>query len=284
MEKEKRHYNQVMRVGIIGAGNMATAILSGIAGTHKSASICCSDISQKQLSKIKTTNKVKTTKDNTVAIKKSTIVFLCVKPNIIEKVAKEIRPFLKPSQIVISVAAGVTMKNLEASLGKNRKIIRTMPNLPCLIRKGVVAVMANKNCTPKDKKMAEKLISSIGKLVSLRRERDFDCITALSGSGPAFFAQYIRSNLEFAKSKKINSKEARLLVFETLSGTLEFLQHTRIELKDFISMVASPGGTTEEGLKTLKNRNYNKIVRFCLEAAAEKSSKISAGTKLGEKK
>ena len=266
-----------MRIGIIGAGNMATAILSGIAGIHKGVSICCSDINQKQLSKIKTTKKVKTTKDNTVAIKKSAIVFLCVKPNIVEKVAKEIKPFLKPNQIVVSVAAGVTIKSLEAFLGKDKKIIRTMPNLPCLIRKGVVAMMANKNCNPKDKKMAEKLTSSIGKLVHLRQEKDFDCITALSGSGPAFFAQYIRSNLEFAKSKKINSKEARLLVFETLSGTLEFLQHANIEIKDFISMVASPGGTTEAGLKTLRDNNYQKIIKKSLETASKKSFSISKG-------
>jgi len=264
-----------MRIGIIGAGNMASAVLSGIVSTNKKINICCSDIDEQKLDKIRKTKEVTVTKDNTIVIDESDIVFLCVKPNIIEKVSNQIRPFLNANQIIISVAAGVTLKTLERFLGKDKKIIRIMPNLPCLIRKGVIAIKPNRKCKPRDKKLAEKLISSIGHIVYLNKEGDFDYITALSGSGPAFLAQYLDANLEFAKSKKINVKTAKVLVFETVVGTVEFLKRTNMEIKHFISMVASPGGTTEAGIKILKNKNYHKLVRDSLNAASRKSLIIS---------
>ena len=264
-----------MRIGIIGAGNMAKAILTGIVETNKNVEICCSDISSRQLSQIKTTKKIKTTNDNKKATEKSTIVFLCVKPNIIKKVAEEIRPFLQKKQVLISVAAGVSLTALENFFGHDKKIIRTMPNLPCLIGKGVVATMPNSKCTRQDKTKATKLLSSVGEIVPLNRDEDFDYITALSGSGPAFLAEYIAANLSFAKKKKINNKLSQLLVFETIAGTIEFLKYNNPDINKFISMVASPGGTTEEGLKSLKKSNYSKVVSKALSSAAKRSYQIS---------
>ena len=264
-----------MRIGIIGAGNIATAILSGISSTDKNVNICCSDVDQEQLSKIKKSKQISTTRNNLVAVTKSDLVFLCVKPNVIEKVMREIKPIFQPKQILISVAVGVPLKTLESFLGKERKIIRTMPNLPCLVARGVIGMKANKNCTAKDKKIAEKLISSVGKIVQVRSVKAFDYLTAICGSGPAFLAEYIRANMSFAKSKRLGEKTSKDLVFETISGTIEFLKYNDIKIEKFISMVASPGGTTEEGLKSLRRNNYTKIVKESLRVAAKRSSAIS---------
>ena len=275
MEREKRYYNQIMRVGIIGAGNMANAILSGILNTQKNIQITCSDISSKQLNKIKKNRRVKTTKNNLGAAENSTILFICVKPNVVESVAQEIKQYLTRNQILISVAAGVYMKSLQSFFGNDKKIIRSMPNLPCLIGKGVVGIMQNSKCTNKDMKVAENLLSSIGKIFRLKKDTDFDAVTALSGSGPAFLAQHIESNLSFAKQKGFSKAVSSLLVLETLLGTVEFLKYSKIDINKFISMVASPGGTTEEGLKSLRKNKYSKTIKDSLFAATKKSSQIS---------
>tara|TARA_Y100000768_G_C23942411_1_gene665777 strand:- start:283 stop:1098 length:816 start_codon:yes stop_codon:yes gene_type:complete len=263
-----------MNIGIIGAGNMATSLIKGFL-TNKKNKIICSDIDSKKLSVFGKTKRVKTTLANIEVVKSSEFIFLCVKPQIVGKILHEIKGDLAFSKVLVSIAAGVKTKYLETHLEKTSKVIRTMPNLPCSVLKGVFAYKANKNCTSREIKKFIQIVETSGIPLALKKENDFDTVTSISGSGPAFLAEYISAQLEYAKSSGISSVLAKTLIFETIIGTVKYLNTTAIPAKKFVELVSSPGGTTESGVGVLKNKKFAKIVFNCFDAASKKSKKIS---------
>ncbi|MBT3445548.1 pyrroline-5-carboxylate reductase [bacterium] len=271
-----------MRIGLIGSGNMAGAILDGLLSDKKKHQIICSDIDKKKLTKIKKDKKILVTTDNTKVVEESELIFICVKPDAVKEVMACISEKSTPTQIFVSVAAGVKINFIEDLLGGDKKIIRTMPNLGCLVSEGVIAYKANPNCLKQDVKSFLALISKMGETLEIKKESDFDYVTAISGSGPAFLAEYISSQLKFAKSKKMNTRDSRLLIYKTILGTVKYFDKTNTSPADFIKMVSSRGGTTIEGLKVLKNKKFNNTIIKCLDSTSRKSAKIAKI--LGEKK
>tara|TARA_B100001996_G_C18645449_1_gene587220 strand:+ start:734 stop:1549 length:816 start_codon:yes stop_codon:yes gene_type:complete len=263
-----------MNIGIIGAGNMATSLIKGFL-TNKENKIICSDIDRKKLSAFDKTRRVKTTLENIKVIQSSEFIFLCVKPQIVGKILSEIKGDLASSKVLVSIAAGVKTTYIEKYLKKTSKVIRTMPNLPCSVLKGVFAYKPNKNCTSREVKAFVELVETSGISLLLKKENDFDTVTAISGSGPAFLAEYISAQLDYAKSSGISSVLAKTLIFETIVGTVKYLDKTGVPAKKFVKLVSSPGGTTESGVDVLKNKRFAKIVFNCFDAASKKSKKIS---------
>jgi len=263
-----------MKVGIIGSGNMAVSLIKGFR-TEKKNKIICSDIDIKKLNILKKIPNIRTTSDNLEVVRNSEIIFLCVKPDKVKFVLKEIKQGLGSKKLLISIAAGVKTSFIQNELNLKSKIIRTMPNLPCLVLAGVFGYRANKNCTSNDLRNFLNLVQTVGTAIKVPKESDFDYVTALSGSGPAFLGEFINAQLVYAKTKGISSKLAKQLILNTIVGTSKYLSETLIKPEEFVKMVSSPGGTTEAGIRVLKNKKFENIIIKCLNSASSKSKKIS---------
>lgn len=263
-----------MKIGIIGTGNMATSLIKGFKSQKKNK-IYCFDLDPKKLSFFKKAGGVKIATNNKEVVEKSEIIFLCVKPDSISIVLEEIKKTLTPKKLLVSIAAGVKISYIEKYIGRNFKIIRSMPNLPCLVSKGVFGFKANSRADVKDIESFLLLVSTVGKAFEIKKEKDFDYVTAISGSGPAFLAEYIAAQLVYAGSKGLSSSLAKQLVFETIVGAVEYLKVTGVSPSAFVDLVSSPGGTTVEGVNVLKNKNFTNIIIKCFDSASKKSKEIA---------
>ncbi len=263
-----------MNIGVIGVGNMARSLINGFLRS-KENKILCSDSNPKQLKIFQKKSRVKIAQDNISVVNSSKIIFLCVKPFVVGEVLREIKDNLTEKKILVSIAAGVQSSYIEKNTFKDIKIIRAMPNLPCSVLKGVFGFKPNRNCKTSDIKAFLKLVETVGIGLKVKSEKDFDYVTALSGSGPAFLAEYISAQMDYARSVGMNSALAKDLIFETIIGTVEYLNHNNIKPSNFVKLVSSPGGTTEAGMKILKSKKFINTIYKSLNVASNKSREIS---------
>ena len=259
-------------ISFIGTGKMATALIGCIYDKNISKKIIASDKQNENLVKIKKQfSQIKTTNDNKEAVKNSDIVFLCVKPQDIDDVLDEIKDTVK-NQLVVSIAAGIKLKHLESKL-KGRRVIRVIPNINCLVGEMAAGFSAGKHATKEDINEVSKILNSAGNAFLLKEEL-LDAVTGLSGSGPAFFAYFIKT-MESAGIKNGLPKEiAFQLAAQTCIGTGRLLIEKKITPEELIEMVASKKGTTEAGLKILDKSNANKILKDAINAAVKRSREL----------
>ena len=186
-------------IGFIGAGNMATALISGLINSDQSASkIIASSPEQEHLEKLSKDFGIKTTNNNLEIVDNSDIVILAVKPNIVQAVIDEIKDVATDKDIlIISIAAGVKIEKIESQLGSPMRVIRAMPNTPASIMEGVTAICANSNAQSNDIENAKLLFECVGKIAHIN-EKDIDIFTALIGSGPAYVFYLIESLLDLS--------------------------------------------------------------------------------------
>lgn len=261
------------KIGFIGAGKMAEALIKALLEKKvvSSSSILASDVSSQRLNLLKKQTKIKTTKNNNEVVKKSDIVFLAVKPQNMQNVLAEIKKAVSKNQIIISIAAGIKLKTIENKL--NAKIVRVMPNTPCLVGEMAAGFAVGKSVTNSDKIVVDEILNSAGKAFLLN-EKQLDAVTALSGSGPAFFAYLLDTMAKAAVKQGLSKDVAYELAFQTCKGTGKLLQETGINPEELIKMVASPGGTTEAGLKVLNNSEIKKILEKTIAAAVKRSKEL----------
>jgi len=294
------------RIAFIGAGKMASALISCIYNKNLAKSIIASDKSNNNLTKIKKQFKtlknqrflghkqnrdfavqkiqrifshqkskgffsVKTTTSNNEAVKKSDIVFICVKPQDIDDVLYEMRNVVK-NQLIVSIAAGIKLKYLESKL-KNKRIIRVMPNINCLAGEMAAGFSANKYATKQDIQNVLKLLNSAGIAFQLREDL-LDAVTAISGSGPAFFAYFIGAFAEAGIKSGLPRDVAFKLAAQTALGTGKLLLENNLPPEELIRMVASKKGTTIAGLNVLKKHNAKNILIKTINAAVKRSREL----------
>src|SRR3989338_10509707 len=213
------------RMAFIGAGRMATALISCVYKSNISKSIFASDKNEKSLSNIKKQFGIKTTKDNEEAVKNSDIVFICVKPQDIDNVLNEIKGAIK-NQLIVSIAAGIKLKRLESKL-KNKRVIRVMPNINCLAGEMAAGFSAGKFATKEDIQNVLKLLNSAGIAFQLIEDL-LDAVTAISGSGPAFFAYFIGAFAEAGIKSGLSRDIAFKLACQTALGTGKLLMEKNL--------------------------------------------------------
>lgn len=271
-----------MNLGLIGTGNMAEAMISGLLkknsrrqSTLKASEIFGFDLNPKRLQFIKKKYKIKTTKSITELIKKSNVVILAVKPQNIQLALEEISYSVKKNHLIISIAAGITTRTIEKIIGSHVRLIRVMPNTPALIGKGMSAYYLNKNTKPSDKKVAEKILSSIGNCLELKNEKLLDTVTAISGSGPAYVFTFIDALIKSGLKLGLKEKDAKTLASQTVLGAASLLQESHDKTHELIQKVSSKGGTTEAGLKKLKQEGFYKVIDSCVKAAHKRSKELS---------
>ena len=253
-------------IGIIGVGNMGRAIASRL-----NKRILISDVYARKLRNAKKKNTL-IAKNNIDLAKRADIIILAVKPQNIARVLKEIAPFSK-GKLIISIAAGIKTKFIEKRIGKAR-VIRIMPNMPAIVGKGVSALVKGRSASKKDLAVARMIFLTLGALVEVR-ESLMDAVTAVSGSGPAYYFLFTEALKKAAVELGLNKRLASQLAKATFIGAAEVAKNTDISMRDFIDKVASKGGTTEAALKTFKKTGFERIVKEALKAARNRSRCLS---------
>lgn len=266
----------LQKLGFIGAGRMATALVQGFAaaGLVAPESVVASDVFENARAAFEQETGAATTSDNAEVVAASDVVFLAVKPGDIDKVCRQINPALTPEHLVVSIAAGVTLSQLSLGLGGERRMIRVMPNTPCLVGASASAYSRASHATDDDARLVHQLLSAIGVCYELP-EPLLDAVTGLSGSGPAFVYLVIEAlsdgGVRMGLPRDVATSLAAQTVFGAAKMVLETGQHPGA-LKD---MVASPGGTTIAGLHELERHGLRGALMDAVEAAARRSEEFS---------
>jgi len=250
---------------------MATALISCIHSKKIAKSIIASSRNKKNLNNIKKQFKIKIAKNNKEAVQSSDIVFICVKPQDVDNVLNEIKDVVK-NQLIVSIAAGIKLKHIEKIL-KNKRVIRVMPNINCLVGEMAAGFSAGKCAIKEDIHDVSKILNSAG-ISFLLKEELLDIVTAISGSGPAFFAYFIKA-FEASGIKNGLQKEIALkLAIQTALGTGKLLMKQNLSPEELIAMVASKKGTTIAGLEVLDKYKASDILMETISAAFKRSKEL----------
>lgn len=260
-----------MRFGFIGAGNMAQAMIGGIlkAKLVSKDEIIASAATQKTLDTVKDKFGVQTTLDNQ-EIAKADMIFLAVKPVYCEQVLQEIKDKLTKDKIIVSIAAGKTMAWLEEQLGKDTKIVRTMPNTPALVGEGITAVCPNEQVTDKELKQVCDVLESFGK-AEVIKESMMDAVIAVSGSSPAYVFLFIEAMADAAVAEGMPRAQAYQFAAQSVLGSAKMVLETGKHPGELKDMVCSPAGTTIEAVRVLEQTGFRGSVMECMKACADKS-------------
>ncbi len=259
-----------MRIGFIGGGNMAEALIKGMVRSGMK-DIIVSEPRDERRAYLEKTYNVKTASDNKEVVTESAIILLAVKPQNMDDVTAEISGVISADQMVVSIAAGITLPYLASRL-KISKIVRVMPNTPALVQEGM-SVLSMCECIH-DREMAvvRDIFMSVGKVLVLP-EKYMDAVTALSGSGPAFIALFTEAMTEAGVKAGLTEGNAAELAIQTLIGTAKLLE-TGMPPDKLREMVTSPGGTTAAGLRVFEERGLKDMVAAVIYAAINRSKEL----------
>jgi pyrroline-5-carboxylate reductase len=264
------------KLGFIGSGIMAEAIVSGVLGKEllSPSSICCADPYATRLEQLEERYSVKTTVDNKKAIKGADVVFLSVKPQVLNEVSKSLLGAFNSDQLVISILAGVDTKTLKKSLG-HHSIVRTMPNTPARVGEGMTVWTATKDVSKQQRNIAQTLLGALGEEVFVTREGDMDMATALSGTGPAYVFLFMESLIDAGVHLGFSRRVAEKLVLQTVKGSVDFALQSDTHLAELRNQVTSPGGTTADALYHMEKGGLRTVLSKAVFAAFQKSRALS---------
>lgn len=263
-----------LKIGVIGAGNMGQALVRGL--VERSVypqNISVYDVERKKLDAVRKDSAVKIAKSNRHCVSLSDVVILAVKPQILKEVAAEIATALGQETLVISIAAGVPLSRLEAYFKRTVPLIRVMPNMPALVGSGMSAFSLGRHATQKHRRVAEAVLSAFGDIVQVP-EKMLDLVTAVSGSGPAYFFLLAEKLIEAAYELGMKADTAKKLVYQTAFGSGQVLLKSGEDPDELVARVASKGGTTEAALKIFQKKGFGKIVQDAVKAAYKRSKEL----------
>jgi len=265
-----------MKIGFLGSGKMAEAIVSGILQSELAVSgdVVACDTSVERLDLMKSEYAVETTKSAADMISVCEVVILAVKPQVMEDVLGAVSALWTEKHLLISIAAGKKLEFLRRVCGGKPRLVRVMPNLALMAQEGMSAFCMDDDESDADRELTSRIFGSSGAVLELD-EQHFDAVTALSGSGPAFVAYLLKGFIDGAIKLGLSEEAARLLAEQTLIGTGIYLQESGRDIGEFIQEVCSPKGTTEAGMKVLKSSDAAEILEKTLAAAAERSRELS---------
>jgi len=265
------------KIGIIGSGNMAEAMINGLisSGRYKKEQVLSSDISEKRLKEIHKKHKIYVTKSNIEVAAKSDLIFIAVKPDSVSKVLKQIKAKINSKKIIISIAAGIKTSLISKSIGKKAKIVRVMPNTPALVNQGVSVLYPNALVTDGEVETIRELFESVGYSYIIHNEDLLDAVTGLSGSGPAYVAMFIDALADGGVKMGLPKYMSLKLAAQTVLGTASMVLETEDHPSEFKDKVSSPAGTTVEGLHQLELGSFRGTVISAVEAATKRSRELS---------
>lgn len=266
-----------MRLGVIGMGNMGTAIVRGAVtdGGVDPRRVIVADPRDEVTARARADLLVGVAVDNSAVVNRSDVVVVAVKPQLMRAVVEPLGGLIGPEHLVVSVAAGVSTASLEAWLGGSARVARVMPNTPCLIAAGASGYCLGTQATESDASTVEGLFSAVG-VVARVPERLMDAVTAVSGSGPAWFFRLMEALEDAAVEVGLERQTARSLVLHTALGAAKLASKADAAPARLREQVTSPGGTTAAGLASLDEAGFGQVVREAVVAARDR------GRELGE--
>ncbi|MDD3905300.1 MAG: pyrroline-5-carboxylate reductase [Candidatus Omnitrophica bacterium] len=264
------------KIGIIGCGNMGEAILSRLSGAiEKSTSIMVCEMDAARRDYIQTKYRMIVEIDNNTVVKFADIIILAVKPKDFENVLKrEVCCGLSDKKLLISIAAGITTKYIEKIVGIDVPVIRAMPNMAAVIGEAITSLSRGKSAGDKEMEEAREIFSMIGDVVEVD-EKLVGAVTAISGSGPAYFFYVVESLIEAAKSFGFDDETASKLVLKTALGSAKLLEALKEDPAVLCRKVASKGGTTSAALSVFDKKKLKNIIKDAAKAALKRSDQLS---------
>lgn len=264
-----------MKIGVIGCGNMGEVLIKGIlsAGISSSKNLYATDISQDKLKRIKRAYKVNICKDAKELVRHAQFILLAVKPQQMRELLLNIQGECK-DKLFISIAAGIKTAYIEKLLGERPRVIRVMPNTPLLVGEGMSCIAKGRYAKGEDLKIARRIFGALGDIIVVK-ERMLDAVTAVSGSGPAYFFYFIEALLDAGYSCGLDDKATRRLVYQTAKGALKLLLTSNKTPAELRAAVTSKGGTTEAALKILEEGKFKEMMKRAVMKAKARSEELS---------
>jgi pyrroline-5-carboxylate reductase len=264
-----------MNLAFIGAGKMAEAIIAAIIRAELPISpfyIKVSDIDSARLAALAKQYGTEIAGSNREAVQWADTVFLCVKPQQLEEVLRDFAEVATPQHLFISIAAGKKLADIEHRLPGTR-VIRVMPNVCCMVGEGMNVFTLGSRATGEDRDTALTLLGASGVAHELPEDQ-FDAVTALSGSGPAFFARFLIHLIDAGKAEGLSEDNATVLATQTMFGTAALLRSSELSPEQLVRNVTSAKGTTAEGLAVLDSSDFGDVIRATIAAAARRSREL----------
>ena len=264
-----------MKLTVIGGGNMGLTFAKGI---HTAGllgeQIRILEKGEDSISRLKNQEKDFLVFDNAQAcISDAEIIILAIKPFHAKEVFENIKPLIKSNQLIISLMAGVTIDTIKSGLGLS-KIVRTMPNLPAMIGKGMTGYTSSDEVTSSDIELIEKILASTGESVALNTEDDIDKITGLSGSGSAYIFYFMEAMMNSAKDFGFGDEDAKKIATQTFEGAVELFKQNNLSTSEWIDKVCSKGGTTIAAIDSFEQFKIKSNISQGIKAAYERAVEL----------
>ena len=274
---EKLPDNSTRTIAFIGGGNMALSLIGGlVADGYDEKKIIVSDKNRDQLAALSARFGIQSAADNAQAARMADVVVFAVKPQVLESVARELSETVRKRRpLVVSIAAGIREKSLESWLGGDISLVRTMPNTPAMIQAGATVLHANDRVSPEQRDLAETILRAVGLTCWVEDESLLDVVTALSGSGPAYFFLVMEAMEQAALELGLPTDSARLLTLQTALGAARMAMESSEGPAGLRKKVTSPGGTTERALEVLEGGGLRSLFKEAVAAAKARSEELS---------
>ena len=263
-------------IGFIGAGNMAYALIKGLLNNGFNANqINISDPNEELLRNRESELKVSTYSDNASLLSNSDVIFFAVKPQVLSNVCLELKGIVKSKHLFVSIVAGIRSSDINRWLGGNFSLIRTMPNTPALFQAGVTGLFANELVDNEQKSLVSSILSSVGECFWVNEEKLIDAITAISGSGPAYFFLLMESMKQAGMALGLDEETANSLSIQTAYGASLMANKTGKDSRTLRAEVTSPNGTTQSAIESFQDQNFEGIVANATRAAYDRARELS---------
>jgi len=261
------------KIGFIGSGKMAGAIIKGLikTGFAKPENMLATQGEPTGLEEKSKNLGIGIILDNKELVKTSDVIFIAVKPNQVLGVLEEIKPFVTSEKLIVSIAAGVNINKLETNLPNKTRVIRVMPNTPALVGEGMSGMVGGNWVNNDDINFVKDLLSTIGKCIVVDSEDQIDIVTAISGSGPAFFYKVINEIARAGEKLGMDYDKALLLSIQTAIGSAKMALNRDISMEQLISNVATKGGCTAVGVDCMNDNNSEKLFYDVIKSTTEKA-------------
>lgn len=265
--------NIMKKIGFIGCGKMAGAIINGIKSGESNYSVTGAEINDEFAKSASERLGIEVLTDNKELVKSSDIIFIAVKPNQAVDVLNEIKELITPEKLVVSICAGITLTKIENIL-TNARVIRIMPNTPALVKLGMFGVCGGARATNEDIDFIENLLNSIGRCITVK-ESQMDIVTAISGSGPAFFYQVIEDMARAGEKLGLDYEKSLVLATQTALGSAQMIfNRGETPVQTLIDNVATKGGCTFVGIEEMKNKNSADLFSSVIEKTTKKACEL----------
>lgn len=265
---------KTQKIGFIGAGNMARSLIGGLISSGvKSNNLFATDPNEEIRNALTNDFSIQTFAENQQLIDACDVIVFAVKPQVLKTVATSINA--KESALYLSIAAGITSESLNNWLGSNKAVVRSMPNTPSLVLSGASGLYANTHVSEEQKDIAESILRAVGVTVWVDDEAQLDAVTALSGSGPAYFFMVMEAMEKAGEELGLSAETARLLAIQTGFGATKLALEVDEDPAILRKQVTSPGGTTEQAIRVFEEQGLVEMFNKAMTAARDRAEELA---------